>query len=181
MQLRKVTDANQSLIHKFENLKRKLYKCNAHIYLHCNIFICLYVYDMFHILLCCDSLRDLWNVCMYVCTDVCMYVCAYVCVCMCVLMYVCMYVCVYVCMYVCMYVCTYVCMYVYVCVCMYVCVCVHVCMYVPMYVTGSITSLITYQNTSRTIFTSKWNVHLMYHWSMLEFLHPGFLPNDHII
>jgi hypothetical protein len=27
--------------------------------------ICLYFYDMFHILLSCDSLKDLWNVCMY--------------------------------------------------------------------------------------------------------------------
>ena len=35
----------------------------------CNIFICLYVYDMFHILLSCDSLGDIWNACMY------MYVC----------------------------------------------------------------------------------------------------------
>jgi len=32
----------------------------------------LYVFDMFHILLSGDSLRDLWNVCMYVCI---MYVC----------------------------------------------------------------------------------------------------------
>jgi len=30
-------------------------------------YICLYVYDMFHILLSCDGLRDLWNVCTYVC------------------------------------------------------------------------------------------------------------------
>jgi hypothetical protein len=29
----------------------------------------LYVYDMFNILLSCDSLRDLWNVCMYVITQ----------------------------------------------------------------------------------------------------------------
>jgi len=31
------------------------------------------LFDMFHILLSGDSLRDLWNVCMYVCTRV--YVC----------------------------------------------------------------------------------------------------------
>ena len=35
------------------------------------MFLCLYVlmfvYDMFHILLSCDSLRDLWNAYMYVC------------------------------------------------------------------------------------------------------------------
>jgi len=38
--------------------------------------IILYVlcaFDMFHILLSGDSLRDLWNVYMYVCTYVCMY------------------------------------------------------------------------------------------------------------
>jgi len=29
----------------------------------------LYVFDMFHILLSGDSLRDLWNVYMYVCTS----------------------------------------------------------------------------------------------------------------
>ena len=29
----------------------------------------LYVFDMFHILLAGDSLRDLWNVCMYVCIN----------------------------------------------------------------------------------------------------------------
>jgi hypothetical protein len=29
--------------------------------------ICLYVYDIFHILLSCESLKDLGNVCMYVC------------------------------------------------------------------------------------------------------------------
>jgi len=29
--------------------------------------ICLYAYDMFHILLSFDSLRDLWNVCVCVC------------------------------------------------------------------------------------------------------------------
>ena len=43
-----------------------LYKCvnpNTVIYLYV-----LYVYDMFHILLSCDTLRDPWNVC------VCMYV-----------------------------------------------------------------------------------------------------------
>ena len=36
------------------------------------MFLCLYVYDMFHILLSCDSLRDLWNAYMYVCMYVCM-------------------------------------------------------------------------------------------------------------
>jgi len=34
----------------------------------------LYVFDMFHILLSGDSLRDLWNAYMYVCMYVCMYV-----------------------------------------------------------------------------------------------------------
>ena len=52
---------------------------------------------MFHILLSGDSLRDLWNIYMYVC----MYVG---------IMYVHMYVCMYVRMYVCMYVHMYVCM-----------------------------------------------------------------------
>jgi len=33
---------------------------------------------MFHVLLSGDSLRDLWNVCMYVCIYVCMYVGMYV-------------------------------------------------------------------------------------------------------
>jgi hypothetical protein len=39
------------------------------------IFSCLYVYDMFHMLLSCDSLRVLLNAYMYVCI-------MYVCVCM---------------------------------------------------------------------------------------------------
>ena len=42
--------------------------------LHCNNFVCLYAYEMFHILLSCDSLRDLWKVCTYVCIYVRMYV-----------------------------------------------------------------------------------------------------------
>jgi len=42
-------------------------------------YICLYVYDMFHILLSCDSLKDLWNVYMYVRMYVFMYVCMNVC------------------------------------------------------------------------------------------------------
>jgi len=84
-----------------------LFKC----ILHCNIFVCLYVYVMFHILLPCDSQGSIE--CMYVWLYVCiMYIC---------IMYVCMYICTYVCMYVCMYVCVYVCMYVCMCVCMYVC------------------------------------------------------------
>jgi len=99
----------------------------------------LYVFDMFHILLSGDSLRDLWNAYMYVCVYVymcvCVYVCMYVyvcvcvCVCMCICVCVCVYVCVYVCTYmcvcvcVCMCVCMYVCMYACICVCMYVCMC----------------------------------------------------------
>ena len=44
-----------------------IYDCvNVYNTLHCNVFICLYVYDMFHILLSWDSLRDLWNVYVYV-------------------------------------------------------------------------------------------------------------------
>ena len=35
----------------------------------CLYVLILYVYDMFHILLSCDSPRDLWNVCMYVCLN----------------------------------------------------------------------------------------------------------------
>ena len=35
-------------------------------------FVLLYDHDMFHILLSCDSLRDLWNEYMYVCMYVCM-------------------------------------------------------------------------------------------------------------
>ena len=48
-----------------------LYDCvNSYtvIYMSC---ILLYVFDMFHILLSGDSLRDLWNVYMYVCMHVC--------------------------------------------------------------------------------------------------------------
>jgi len=39
------------------------------------ILYVLYAYDMFHILLSCDSLRDLWNVYMYVYMYVGIYVC----------------------------------------------------------------------------------------------------------
>ena len=55
------------------------------------ILYVLYAFDMFHMLLSGDSLKDLWNVCMYICMYVCMYVC------MCVCMFVCMYVCVRAC------------------------------------------------------------------------------------
>ena len=44
----------------------------------------LYVFDMFHILLSADSLRELWNVC------VCVYIYIYACVRVCVCVYVCM-------------------------------------------------------------------------------------------
>ena len=52
----------------------------------------MYTFQMFHILLSCDSFRDLWNacmyVCMYVCMDVCMDGCMYVCIkCICWLIY----------------------------------------------------------------------------------------------
>ena len=47
----------------------------------------LYVFDMFHMLLSGDSLRDLWNVCMYISMYVYKYVCTYVFVC--IYMYVC--------------------------------------------------------------------------------------------
>jgi len=42
------------------------------------ILYVLYAFDMFHNLLSGDSLRDLWNVYMYICMCVCMYVCVYV-------------------------------------------------------------------------------------------------------
>jgi len=41
-------------------------------------YVRLSVYDMFHILLSCDSLKDLWNVYMYACIYVCTYVFMYV-------------------------------------------------------------------------------------------------------
>jgi hypothetical protein len=54
---------------------------------HTNNFICLVCFcmffDMFHILLSVDSLRDPWNVCVCVC------VCIYICVCVCVCVFVC--------------------------------------------------------------------------------------------
>ena len=50
--------------------------CVTDLYDHVNsysviILYVLYVFDMFHILLSGDSLRDLWNVRMYVCMYVC--------------------------------------------------------------------------------------------------------------
>ena len=56
--------------------------CIADLYdcVNCYTVIILYVFyafDMFHILLSGDSLKDLWNVCMYVCMYVCLYVCTY--------------------------------------------------------------------------------------------------------
>jgi len=40
-----------------------LYECvNVHDILHCNVSYMFYVYDMFHILLSCDSLKDLRNI-----------------------------------------------------------------------------------------------------------------------
>jgi len=89
-----------------------LYDCvNSYTVIILDVLYALYVFDMFHVLLSGDSLRDLWIVCMYVCL--------YVCLCMYVRMLVCVYICMYVFMYVCMYVYMYVCTYV---LCMYVCI-----------------------------------------------------------
>ena len=52
---------------------------------HTNNFICLVCFcmffDMFHILLSVDSLRDPWNVCL--CIYIYIYICVFVCVCVC--------------------------------------------------------------------------------------------------
>jgi len=45
-----------------------LYDCvNPYIVIILNVCMLSYVFDMFHILLSGDSLRDLWNVCVCVC------------------------------------------------------------------------------------------------------------------
>jgi len=50
-----------------------LYDCvNSNTVIILYVLMLLYVFDVFHILLSGDSLRDLWNVYMYVCTYVCM-------------------------------------------------------------------------------------------------------------
>ena len=61
----------------------ELYDCvNSYTVINLYVLYTFVCFDMFHILLSGDSLRNLWNVHIYI--YVCMYVCVYVCMCVCV-------------------------------------------------------------------------------------------------